>query len=103
MMITCAVTGAIHTPSMSPHLPIGRTRILLRAWLMRDVVERQGGTRQTRRLRPAKVRGFGRLGALPVEVEIRTGNRVGSDPLQGNVAVPKQGNRRSSDISILIQ
>ena len=22
VMITCAVTGAIHTPSMSPHLPI---------------------------------------------------------------------------------
>ena len=22
VMITCAVTGAIHTPSMSPHLPV---------------------------------------------------------------------------------
>ncbi|WP_223886761.1 MULTISPECIES: 3-keto-5-aminohexanoate cleavage protein, partial [Pseudomonas syringae group genomosp. 2] len=22
IIITCAVTGAIHTPSMSPHLPI---------------------------------------------------------------------------------
>ena len=22
VIITCAVTGAIHTPSMSPHLPI---------------------------------------------------------------------------------
>ena len=22
VVITCAVTGAIHTPSMSPHLPV---------------------------------------------------------------------------------
>ncbi|NBU19734.1 MAG: hypothetical protein EBS44_10980, partial [Betaproteobacteria bacterium] len=22
VIITCAVTGAIHTPSMSPHLPV---------------------------------------------------------------------------------
>lgn len=22
VLITCAVTGAIHTPSMSPHLPV---------------------------------------------------------------------------------
>ncbi|MGD8477563.1 MAG: 3-keto-5-aminohexanoate cleavage protein, partial [Burkholderiales bacterium] len=22
VMITCAVTGSIHTPSMSPHLPV---------------------------------------------------------------------------------
>ena len=30
VIITCAVTGAIHTPSMSPHLPItpgGRSRL----------------------------------------------------------------------------
>lgn len=26
-MITCAVTGAIHTPSMSPHLPITAAEI----------------------------------------------------------------------------
>ena len=27
VMITCAVTGAIHTPSMSPHLPITASEI----------------------------------------------------------------------------
>ena len=26
-IITCAVTGAIHTPSMSPHLPVTATEI----------------------------------------------------------------------------
>jgi uncharacterized protein (DUF849 family) len=28
VIITCAVTGAIHTPSMSPHLPITPGQIL---------------------------------------------------------------------------
>ncbi len=28
VMITCAVTGAIHTPSMSPHLPITPEQII---------------------------------------------------------------------------
>ena len=27
VMITCAVTGSIHTPSMSPHLPITAEQI----------------------------------------------------------------------------
>jgi uncharacterized protein (DUF849 family) len=27
VMITCAVTGAIHTPTMSPHLPITADQI----------------------------------------------------------------------------
>ena len=27
VIITCAVTGAIHTPSMSPHLPVTATEI----------------------------------------------------------------------------
>lgn len=26
-IITCAVTGAIHTPSMSPHLPVSASEI----------------------------------------------------------------------------
>ena len=28
VIITCAVTGAIHTPSMSPHLPITPSEII---------------------------------------------------------------------------
>ena len=27
VIITCAVTGSIHTPTMSPHLPIAPTEI----------------------------------------------------------------------------
>ena len=27
VIITCAVTGAIHTPSMSPHLPVSASEI----------------------------------------------------------------------------
>jgi uncharacterized protein (DUF849 family) len=27
VIITCAVTGSIHTPSMSPHLPVTPTEI----------------------------------------------------------------------------
>ena len=32
VIITCAVTGSIHTPTMSPHLPITRTRSPPTAW-----------------------------------------------------------------------
>ena len=28
VIITCAVTGAIHTPSMSPHLPVTAEEII---------------------------------------------------------------------------
>jgi len=31
VIITCAVTGAIHTPSMSPHLPVTATEIAAEA------------------------------------------------------------------------
>ena len=31
VVITCAVTGAIHTPSMSPHLPITADEIAVAA------------------------------------------------------------------------
>ena len=31
VIITCAVTGAIHTPSMSPHLPITPDQIVTEA------------------------------------------------------------------------
>lgn len=30
VMITCAVTGAIHTPSMSPYLPVRRRKSPMR-------------------------------------------------------------------------
>ena len=31
VVVTCAVTGAIHTPSMSPHLPVTPDGIIRRA------------------------------------------------------------------------
>ncbi len=33
VIISCAVTGSIHTPSMSPHLPVTRTRSPTRRWV----------------------------------------------------------------------
>ena len=31
VIITCAVTGSIHTPSMSPHLPVTASQIVASA------------------------------------------------------------------------
>ena len=53
IIITCAVTGAIHTPSMSPYLPVTHQEIAdaavgaAEAGLFADLVAIQGESRGT--------------------------------------------------------